>query len=61
MFLQLWTSISPEVIDTNACDAISGINNPLIDILKINDKERAAIPAASPQIKNTIWCKCNNF
>ena len=47
-------SISPEVNETSACEAISGTNNPLIDTLKINDKASVAAPAASPQIKKII-------
>ena len=47
-------SISPEVSETNAWEAISGTKRPLIEILKINDTANAAMPAARPQIKNTI-------
>ncbi len=54
-------SICPEVNDTNACDAISGTNIPLKDSLNINDIASAAIPAASPQIKNIIYDQFNNF
>jgi hypothetical protein len=54
-------SISPEVMDTNACDAISGINKLLKETLRINDMANAAKPAAIPQAKNTTCCKCNNF
>ena len=50
----LLDSISPEVNETSACEAISGTNNPLTDTLKINDKASAAAPAASPQIKKII-------
>ena len=39
-------SISPEVIETSACDAISGTENPLMDILRNNDSASAAVPAA---------------
>ena len=44
-------SISPEDSETSACEAISGTKRLLKDILKSNDNERAAIPAANPQIK----------
>ena len=47
-------SISPEVNETKACDAISGTKKPLKEILKSNDAVSAVIPAASPQIKNMI-------
>ena len=46
-------SISPDVNETNAWDAISGTKRPLKEILKINDTANVAMPAARPQIKNT--------
>ena len=47
-------SISPDVIEINPWEAISGINNPLIVNFKKIDKHKPAIPAASPNRKNTI-------
>jgi hypothetical protein len=44
-------SISPDDNETNACEAISGIKRLLKDILKSNDNDIAAMPAAIPQIK----------
>jgi hypothetical protein len=46
-------SISPEVNETNACEAKSGINKPLADNLNIKDRVNAAKPAAIPQTNNT--------
>ena len=47
-------SISPEVIEINPWEAISGMNNPLIVNFKKIDNDRLAIPAARPKRKNTM-------
>ena len=47
-------SISPDVIEINPWEAISGMNNPLIVNFKKIDKDKLAIPAARPKRKNTI-------
>ena len=46
-------SISPEVIEINPWEAISGMNNPLMVNFKKIDKDRLTIPAARPKRKNT--------
>ncbi len=48
-----WDSISPEVTEINACEAKSGINRPLADMLKIKDMANADRPAATPQTNST--------
>jgi hypothetical protein len=48
-----WDSISPEVSEINACEAKSGINRPLTEMLKIKDMANAANPAATPQTNST--------
>ena len=47
-------SISPDVIEINPWEAISGMNNPLIVNFKKIDNDRLAIPAARPKRKNTM-------
>jgi hypothetical protein len=44
-------SISPDVVEINPWDAISGTNSPLIVIFKKIDNAKLAIPAARPKIK----------
>jgi hypothetical protein len=48
-----WDSISPEVSEINACEAKSGINKPLREMLKTKDMANAASPAAMPQTNRT--------
>jgi len=47
-------SISPDVIEINPWEAISGMNSPLMVNFKKIDKDKLAIPAARPKRKNTI-------
>ena len=48
-----WDSISPEVREINACEAKSGINKPLREMLKTKDMANADRPAATPQTNST--------
>jgi hypothetical protein len=48
-----WDSISPEVSEINACEAKSGINKPLTEMLKTKDMANANRPAAAPQTNST--------
>ena len=48
-----WDSISPEVSEINACEAKSGINKPLREMLKTKDMANANRPAATPQTNST--------
>ncbi len=44
-------SISPDVIEINPWEAISGMNNPLIVNFKKIDKDKLAIPAVDQKGK----------
>jgi hypothetical protein len=48
-----WDSISPEVSEISACEAKSGINRPLTEMLKTKDMTNADRPAADPQTNRT--------
>ncbi|WP_458719510.1 hypothetical protein [Candidatus Nitrosocosmicus sp. R] len=53
MLVPACDSISPEVIEINPWEAISGMNNPLMVNFNKIDNDRLAIPAARPKRKNT--------